>query len=170
MSNEENIDHPPHYVEGRKFETIDVIEDWNLGYHLGNVIEYISRAGRKVNEAEDINKAIGYLKRYKELQKTKTNLNKSRLSCIYCGNDDVVKYGQRQNKSGIKQKYQCNTCKKKFSEGKDMRIKGDFTTTELIIDLHYQGMSLRKIKKYIKQFHNISLDHSNIQRRIKKFK
>ena len=63
-----NIDHPPHYVKGRKYETIDVIEDWKLGYHLGNAIKYISRLGRKGDEIEDIEKAIWYLKRYLKLR------------------------------------------------------------------------------------------------------
>ena len=40
------INHPPHYTHG-KIETIDVIEDWGLGYHLGQVIKYVSRAEHK---------------------------------------------------------------------------------------------------------------------------
>lgn len=62
------INHPSHYTFG-KYETIDVIEDWNLPYHLGNVIKYISRAGRKdpTKKLEDLNKARWYLTRYIEL-------------------------------------------------------------------------------------------------------
>lgn len=37
------VNHPKHYNKG-KLETIDVIEDWGLDFHLGNVIKYISRA------------------------------------------------------------------------------------------------------------------------------
>ena len=59
------INCPPHYIEGRKLETIDVIEDWKLGFHLGNAIKYISRAGRKThNPVEDIEKAVWYLNRF----------------------------------------------------------------------------------------------------------
>lgn len=57
------VDHPPHYCHGRKFEPIDVIEDWDLGYHLGNAVKYISRAGRKDDELVDLKKAIFYIKR-----------------------------------------------------------------------------------------------------------
>lgn len=61
----ETVDHPKHYLAGRKLEPIDVIEDWGLGFHLGCALKYISRAGRKGPELEDIEKAIWYLTRYK---------------------------------------------------------------------------------------------------------
>ena len=56
---------PDHYKGGRKFEPIEVIEDWGLDYHLGNALKYISRSGRKPNEdpREGLNKAIWYLER-----------------------------------------------------------------------------------------------------------
>lgn len=34
----ERIDHPPHYMFGAS-EVIDAIEAWELGFHLGNVLE-----------------------------------------------------------------------------------------------------------------------------------
>lgn len=61
MSDE--INHPAHYAEGRRHEPIDVIEDWQLGYHLGCALKYISRAGRKGDAATDLKKAIWYLQR-----------------------------------------------------------------------------------------------------------
>ena len=42
----DNINHPSHYTQGN-IEVIDYIEDKRFGYHLGNVIKYISRAGLK---------------------------------------------------------------------------------------------------------------------------
>lgn len=63
-----NINHPSHYTKDRKFETIEVIEDWKLNYHLGNVIKYISRLGRKEDEIEDLKKAKWYLDRYIKLK------------------------------------------------------------------------------------------------------
>lgn len=59
------VDHPEHYNIG-KYETIDVIEDWNLGFHCGNALKYISRHRYKENPRQDIEKAIWYLKRYLE--------------------------------------------------------------------------------------------------------
>ena len=60
------VTRPAHYAQGRKFEPISVIEDWGLTYHLGNALKYISRAGRKNDFIEDIEKAIWYLNRAKE--------------------------------------------------------------------------------------------------------
>ncbi|WNL50944.1 SaV protein [Synechococcus phage S-CREM2] len=57
------VNRPSHYAEGREFETIDVIEDWSLGYHLGNAVKYISRAGRKDDILQDLKKAQWYLNR-----------------------------------------------------------------------------------------------------------
>ena len=67
------IDHPSHYAEGRKYEPIDVIEDWELGFCLGNAVKYISRAGRKdpSTHVEDLKKAIWYIER--EIRKVEEN-------------------------------------------------------------------------------------------------
>ena len=59
------VNRPAHYTDGR-IEVIDFIEDKQLGYHLGNAVKYISRAGKKDPEktAEDLKKAVWYLNRY----------------------------------------------------------------------------------------------------------
>jgi hypothetical protein len=48
----EGVEHPDHYAEGRIFEPIDVINDWDLGFNLGNAVKYISRAGRKAEPGD----------------------------------------------------------------------------------------------------------------------
>ncbi len=53
---------PPHY-KGKRFESIDIIEDFDLGFHLGNAIKYILRAGKKGDKVLDLRKAIWYLER-----------------------------------------------------------------------------------------------------------
>jgi len=60
----EAVNHPSHYNAG-KYEVIDVIEDWNLGFNLGNSIKYIGRAGKKNPDKiiEDLEKAAWYLNR-----------------------------------------------------------------------------------------------------------
>jgi hypothetical protein len=67
-----NINHPKHYNTG-KYECIAVIEDWQLGFHLGNAIKYISRAGKKNPKAtiEDLEKAIWYIQRKIQMEKSK---------------------------------------------------------------------------------------------------
>ena len=60
----DNVNHPDHYNHG-KIEVIDFIEDQHLGFHLGNAVKYISRAGRKdpARTVEDLRKAAWYLNR-----------------------------------------------------------------------------------------------------------
>ena len=74
----DSVNRPQHYA-GTKIEVIDYIEDKNLGFCLGNVIKYVSRAGRKKDyadqdqlekELEDLKKAAWYLnRRIEELEK-----------------------------------------------------------------------------------------------------
>lgn len=59
--NRKNIERPAHYVEGRKYEPKDVIRDWDLNFNLGNVIKYVSRAGRKDSKIVDLEKAKQYI-------------------------------------------------------------------------------------------------------------
>jgi Protein of unknwon function (DUF3310) len=54
--------HPAHYTFSA-IQPIDVIEAWALGFHLGNCIKYIARAGRKGARLEDLQKARWYLDR-----------------------------------------------------------------------------------------------------------
>lgn len=65
------VNSPPHYTEGG-FETIDFIEAKDLNYRLGNVIKYVSRAGRKAesNPVEDLEKAAWYLNREIEARRS----------------------------------------------------------------------------------------------------
>jgi len=47
------------------YEAIKVIEAWDLGFCLGNVVKYISRAGKKTESPiEDLEKAKYYLERH----------------------------------------------------------------------------------------------------------
>jgi len=66
MSNQ--VNHPKHYGgKSNPFETIKVIEAWELDFHLGNVVKYLSRAGKKNHSyrkmLEDLRKAQWYLAR-----------------------------------------------------------------------------------------------------------
>jgi len=56
------VNHPAHYKVGG-LETIDFIEAKGLGYNLGNVVKYITRAAHKGNASEDLAKARWYLNR-----------------------------------------------------------------------------------------------------------
>jgi hypothetical protein len=60
------VNHPNHYGGAdSKYEAIKIIEACNLGFHLGNVVKYILRAGKKSSsELEDLKKSRWYLDRY----------------------------------------------------------------------------------------------------------
>lgn len=70
----EEIEAPKHYIEGRKIQPIEAIEDWDLNAHAANAVKYIARAGRKDNENKDYKKAIWYLERRIKLNEKKKNL------------------------------------------------------------------------------------------------
>ena len=64
------VNHPSHYGgKDNIYEAIKVIEAWQLGFCLGNTIKYISRAGKKDNALQDLEKAKFYLDR--EINKLK---------------------------------------------------------------------------------------------------
>lgn len=59
------VSRPKHYASLYP-EPITVIEGWGLGFHLGNAVKYLARAGRKDpdKEIEDCRKAIWYIERH----------------------------------------------------------------------------------------------------------
>jgi hypothetical protein len=64
MSNQDLINHPAHYGgKDNPYESIKVIEAWELGFHLGNTVKYIARAGKKGDRLTDLKKARWYLDR-----------------------------------------------------------------------------------------------------------
>lgn len=67
----EKVNHPKHYTAGG-IETIDFIEAKGLNFNLGNVVKYVTRAGRKDNRLEDLKKARWYLDR--EIRNTELGL------------------------------------------------------------------------------------------------
>ena len=61
---DEKVNHPAHYGgEANPYEAIKVVEAWKLNFCLGNVVKYISRAGKKGDTLEDLKKARWYLDR-----------------------------------------------------------------------------------------------------------
>jgi hypothetical protein len=68
----EAVNHPAHYGGDTPYECIKVIEAWDLGFCLGSVLKYISRAGKKAGaeELEDMEKALWYINR--RIQQIKT--------------------------------------------------------------------------------------------------
>lgn len=76
-NNKEMVNHPSHYGgESNVYEAIKVIESWDLDFHLGNTVKYISRAGKKGTDKElqDLKKALWYLER--KIENLENNLEK----------------------------------------------------------------------------------------------
>jgi len=77
MTVPEKINHPQHYGGDTTYEAIKVIEAWGCDFHIGNVLKYISRAGKKnlsihndlrmTRHLEDLKKAQWYLNRKIEI-------------------------------------------------------------------------------------------------------
>ena len=63
---DKNVSHPKHYGGAdNPYEAIKVIEAWDCDFNIGNVLKYISRAGKKGEwkHKEDLEKAAWYLNR-----------------------------------------------------------------------------------------------------------
>ncbi len=70
----EAVDHPDHYGgKDNPYEAIKVIEAWELGFHLGNTIKYISRKGKKDPALQDLKKAKWYLDRKISILENESN-------------------------------------------------------------------------------------------------
>ena len=83
VSGHNAVDNPSHYC-GTKYQVINFIEDWGLGYCLGNVVKYICRAGKKYvgdkqKELQDLKKAKWYLERRLEEHKNGVELDSNEL-------------------------------------------------------------------------------------------
>lgn len=58
----DGVKHPSHYTQG-DIEPIDYIQANNMNFCLGNVIKYVTRAGKKDGESrlKDLQKAMQYI-------------------------------------------------------------------------------------------------------------
>ena len=69
------VNHPSHYRSNEGgMEVIDVIENFHLGFSLGNAVKYILRAGKKDDYLQELRKAEWYIKR--EISNTEKRIGK----------------------------------------------------------------------------------------------
>jgi len=62
--NYEMVDHPSHYGGADNvYEVIKIIEHFGLCFHLGNLLKYVLRCGKKDDELQELKKARWYLDR-----------------------------------------------------------------------------------------------------------
>ena len=102
MTTHEAINHPPHYTYSTT-EPIDVIEAWALGYHVGNSLKYIARAGHKGDRLNDLRKARWYLdreiKRMEQLAEVEEEQAEKDV-CPQCGGSGMSRFSSRPDDCG----------------------------------------------------------------------
>jgi len=59
----EMINSPKHYLRGAH-EVIEVIEAWDLPFHMSTAVKYLARCGYKNPPKEEMEKCLWYLKRW----------------------------------------------------------------------------------------------------------
>ena len=70
MAETTNNEGPQYYRRGR-IQPWDYVRDQELNFHLGNVIKYVTRAGHKFDDIDDLEKAIHYLQNEVEFRTSK---------------------------------------------------------------------------------------------------
>lgn len=119
----EMVNHPDHY-QGNKLEVIDIIEDYNLGFNLGNAIKYILRCEKKHHKTEDLKKAIWYIEREIKNNEIKPDILKACASCgcAFATKDEFEILCERCKEKEKDANENKNCCIKKcFSCGKEFR-------------------------------------------------
>lgn len=107
--------------------------------------------------------AVCYFLTLRDIQAGVQKLN-DREKCPNCGLDDlVVKDGFSESKSGLKQRYYCNRCKRGFicSTGFE-GMHGQAIAILISLDLYYRGLSLRQIAEHLQSVYRISVSHGTI--------
>jgi transposase-like protein len=89
--------------------------------------------------------------------------------CPYCSSKNIIKFGTRKTQLEIKQRYNCQQCKKKFVLSPIPKIKGNAKLICLAMDCYYRGLSYRDITAQFKQFYNFDISHITIRNWILKF-
>lgn len=62
QENDPMVNNPCHYQSAGGIEVIDIIEEFEMNFNLGNVIKYVLRHKNK-NGIQDLKKALWYLQR-----------------------------------------------------------------------------------------------------------
>ena len=61
----------PYYENGKDYDVIDIINDYELNFCRGNILKYVIRAGKKRDELQDLLKAKDYIEREIQLLRNK---------------------------------------------------------------------------------------------------
>lgn len=62
---------PLHYENGKGYDVIDFIKDYNMNFNIGNVVKYCARLGKKDERLKELRKALDYLQREIEYEENR---------------------------------------------------------------------------------------------------
>lgn len=99
----------------------------------------------------------------------KTGIEDRQIRCDRCKSNHIIKRGIRQTKQGIRQRYECKECGRRFTHEPIKHRKAETKLIALTMDLYFKGLSLRKITDTIYQFYGVKVNHVTISRWINTF-
>ena len=104
-----------------------------------------------------------------EVEKINLIIESQKDICPECQSENLIKSGIRKTKIGIKQRYECKDCKKRFVLSPIKNIKGNEKLVCLAMDCYYKGLSYRDISDQFSQFYNLKISHVTIRDWILRF-
>ncbi|RLF40257.1 MAG: IS6 family transposase [Thermoplasmata archaeon] len=104
------------------------------------------------------------LREKEDILEIKTELETNEIRCDRCNSINVIKRGKRKTKAGIRQRYECKECGRRFTPEPIKHRKTNSKLIALTMDLYFKGLSTRKIADTIYQFYGIKVDHTTIMR------
>ena len=103
------------------------------------------------------------LREKEDILEIKTELETNEIRCDRCNSINVIKRGKRKTKVGIRQRYECKECGRRFTPEPIKHRKANTKLIALTMDLYFKGLSLRKIADTIYQFYGIRVHHETIR-------
>ena len=92
------------------------------------------------------------------------------FSCPNCNSSDIVLRGKRYNKSGEKQIYRCNECRKAFVEPNGFeRLRYKKEIIVRAIHQHNDGLSLFKVQNHLWQHDGIKVSRETVREWCEKY-
>lgn len=91
-------------------------------------------------------------------------------TCRFCRSANVIKAGWRYNRNGRKQRFLCKACGRRFTvdDGFLGMQYGESTVTKAI-DLHYEGLSTRKVADFFARHERFKPSWTSVWRWIRRF-
>lgn len=92
------------------------------------------------------------------------------LRCVKCGSRKIIKRGRRKTNFGENQLYGCKDCGSRFTPDKGFfRMRHAPDVIIKCLDLYWNGMSLRKLVRHLRDFYGIKIHHTSIMRWVHKY-